>query len=87
MNKPNGDYQWERGGLDDEHVKRYQLPLSIEGKGYQWEALTDDQAREIIETATTGLIDSDAIAAVENEEDVITKRFKSKFKKFFELES
>jgi len=83
----DGDYHWERGGLDEVHVKRYGLPVSIEGKGYQWEALTDDQAREIIEAVTTGLIDSDAITVLENEEDAITTRFKSRFKQSFDLES
>lgn len=37
-----------RCGLTDEQVERYQLPENAEKPGFQWEALDDWQAREII---------------------------------------
>ncbi len=37
-----------RCGLTQEHVEKYQIPENFEHPGYQWEALTDTQAREII---------------------------------------
>jgi hypothetical protein len=37
-----------RCGLNDEHVERFGVPENFEHPGYQWEALTDPQAREII---------------------------------------
>lgn len=44
---PNFDYV--RGGLDIEQVRRFDLPENPERPGqWQWEGLTDDQAKEII---------------------------------------
>lgn len=40
------DFTW--CGLTEEHVRKYQVPENIEHEGYQWEALTDEQAAEII---------------------------------------
>ena len=37
-----------RCGLSDEQVRQYQIPENVDHPGYQWEALTDEQAREII---------------------------------------
>lgn len=85
MNEPSGDYRWKRGGLNEEHVKRYRLPLSIEGHGYQWEALDDPQASKIIESAVDGLIDRKAIEATVIEEGSITARFKERFDRLFGL--
>ena len=78
-----GDYRWAHGGLNEDQVEHYDLPLSIEGRGYQWEALTDDQAKEIIEAATAGMVDPIAIAAIKEQEEAITARFKAKFKRLF----
>ena len=40
------DFTW--CGLTEEQVARYGIPENIDHVGYQWEALTDPQAREII---------------------------------------
>ena len=80
-----GEYHWVRGGLDEAHVKRYGLPLSIEGKGYQWEALSDAQASEIITEATAGLVDNDQIDATQEREWVITERYQRQFRAAFDL--
>lgn len=77
---------WTRGGLSKEQVERYGLPLSVEGHGYQWEALSDEQAREIIEETIGDLIDEDAIEATVVREDKITARFKERFDRLFGLQ-
>lgn len=76
---------WTRGGLSEDQVERYDLPLSIEGKGYQWEALSDGQAQEIIAHSTSGLIDERAIEATEATEHAITVAFRRRFRRLFEL--
>jgi len=81
----DGDYHWVRGGLDESHVKRYGLPLSIEGKGYQWEALSDAQASEIITEATVGLVDDHRIKATQEQERATTKRYQGRFRAAFDL--
>jgi hypothetical protein len=56
-------------GLNAEQVQRWGVPENIERPGaYQWEAVTDDAARGIIESALEPYIDQDALedAAVED---------------------
>jgi len=85
MLEQEAEIHWTRGGLSKDHVERYDLPVSIEGKGYQWEALTDDQAQEIIADAVGDLIDEDAIARAEEEGNEISDRFSERFREAFEL--
>jgi len=82
---PDGEFQWARGGLDEDHVERYELPHNLEGKGYQWEALSDVQAREIIEDAIDGLIDFAEIDEIEKQEELITAGFRRCFREAFDL--
>ena len=77
--EPEGEYRWHRGGLDREQAESHRLPVSIDGKGFQWEALSDEQAQEIIGDAVDGLIDRDAIAQVAEKEDAITTRYRRRF--------
>ena len=50
------EFDFVHGGLSDHHVNRYDIPENPEKPNeYQWEALTDDQASEIIEEALNGL--------------------------------
>lgn len=49
--------RWEFCGLTLEQVKRYEIPENIEHEGYQWEALTDRQAAEIIQTSIRKFVD------------------------------
>ena len=81
---PAGEFSWTRGGLDAEQVKRFRLPEKVDGKGYQWEALDENQAREIVAAAVEGLIDYDAIEQLEVEEHEITGRFHERIRLFLE---
>ena len=45
-------FEFIRGGLSDDHIRYYDIPENPDKPNeYQWEALTDDQASEIIEEA------------------------------------
>ncbi len=63
------DFTFRRVGLTPEQVARYHVPENFEHPGaYQWEALTDDAAREIIKSGTDDLIDPEALQLVEGRE-------------------
>jgi len=49
-----------RCGLTEEQVEKYAAPENVEHPGYQWEALTDNQAREIIGMAIKPFWNDDA---------------------------
>ncbi|MGA2363527.1 MAG: hypothetical protein ABSG73_13860 [Candidatus Aminicenantales bacterium] len=60
----------ERCGLSVEQAKAHGVPPSVEKKGYQWEALDDAAAEEIITEAVgkyidAGLVDEALEEAVE----------------------
>ena len=58
-------YNWIRCGLNTDQATKLNLTKDPERKGkYQWEALTDPQAREIIETSLNKHIDLERIAEV-----------------------
>ena len=62
-------YNWIRCGLSTEQATKLKLTTDPERKGkYQWEALTDPQAREIIEDSLNKYVDLEHIAEVENRE-------------------
>ena len=64
------DFEFIRAGLSEEQVERLGVPENPERPGqYQWEALTDDQAREIIRDAVDPLWDADAYQEVLTEQD------------------
>ena len=48
-------------GLTLDQAEQYGIPENFEKKGYQWEALPDDAAREIITAAVDEYIDTDLI--------------------------
>jgi len=54
-------------GLTEAQVKKYNVPMSIEGKGYQWEALSHKAAEEIIGAAVQKYLDLDLIEEAEDE--------------------
>lgn len=56
-----------RCGLTQEQVERYGIPENFEHPGYQWEALTDAQAPEIIESSLAEFYDMDAAERAEEE--------------------
>jgi len=45
-----------RCGLTEDQIAKYGVPISYEGKGYQWEALEDAQAKEIIKESISKYI-------------------------------
>lgn len=70
-------FEFERVGLKKEHVKRWNLPDNPEKPGqYQWEALPDEGARELIVGALAPLIDTDKIKRAEKREDRVHKRWR-----------
>ena len=56
-----------RGGLTEEQQQRYGVPENLDHPGYQWEALTDEQAREIIMDALEPYFDMGAVDRAELE--------------------
>lgn len=58
-------FEFIHGGLDSDQVGRYDMPENPEKPGeYQWEALKDNQASEIIEAALDGLWSREKYVAV-----------------------
>lgn len=58
-------FTFVRVGLTAEQVRRHDVPENLEHPGtYQWEALTDPAAREIITGGLADLIDRDALQRV-----------------------
>lgn len=53
------EIRWEFCGLTLEQVKKYEIPENIEHEGYQWEALNDPQAAEIITESIRNFVDVD----------------------------
>jgi hypothetical protein len=71
------DFDFERVGLKMKHVKRWHLPDNPEKPGqYQWEALPDEAAKELIVGALDPLIDLSAIKRVEDREAGIHERWR-----------
>ena len=70
------DFQFIRAGLNLEQVRRYGVPENFEHPGsYQWEALSDDAAREIITAAVGNLVSHDAFSALAEKEREVTAWF------------
>lgn len=72
------EFEFIRVGLGLEDATRFNLPENPEKPGeYQWEALTDDQARELIEGAINPYVDYDRMAQVVGLEDRATQQVKA----------
>lgn len=68
-------FTFERVGLKEDHPVDYNIPENPERPGtYQWEALSDDGAQELIEVANSRL-DLDCIDRTMTKEDWITDQF------------
>lgn len=66
-------------GLTLEQAIKYNLPENFEKLGeYQWEALSDEAAREIINTALENFLDYKAIKKVQRREREVTKFYRHK---------
>ena len=76
-------FSFERIGLLEEHVRRWSLPDNPERPGqYQWEALSDEAARELILGALDKMVDLDAIGRVVEAEVEATERWRAALEKF-----
>lgn len=65
----NVDFEFIHCGLTLEQAHRYNIPEDFEKPGnYQWEALSDDAAREIITTSLAPFVRHDAITEIKAEE-------------------
>jgi len=63
-----------RCGLTEEQAIKYGVPESIKGEGYQWEALTDEAATEIITSNVNKYYDTEkALEAREQEKELTDK--------------
>lgn len=69
------EFQIIRCGLTIEQIEKYDLPMSIEGKGYQWEALSHEAAGEIITTSLSHYLDLDLIDEYEAKSKEISGRW------------
>jgi hypothetical protein len=71
------DFEFTRCGLTADQVRRYNVPENPEKPGeYQWEALSDQAAREIITANVGRYLRHDAFSEVEKREQKITKRLR-----------
>ena len=65
----NVSFTFLRCGLTAAQVLEYQIPENVEKPGcYQWEALTDDVAREIIEASLEGFVSHDRFSEIAERE-------------------
>lgn len=76
-------------GLTEEQAEKFNLPENPEEPGhYQWEALTDPQAREIISQAMAhNGVDTELIKAKIEEGERITKEWQEKIKRLMVSEA
>jgi len=73
----NVPFEFRRIGLTKEHVERWKLPENPEKPGeYQWEALPDEAARELIVGALEEVMDVEALRKVEEEEREATEKWR-----------
>jgi len=72
----DAEFEFIRCGLNPGDEIKYNLPDSIEGKGYQWEALTDTDASDIIMSHVDRYVDPVTVADVLELERGTTVRFR-----------
>lgn len=73
------DFSLVRAGLTAEQVARYNVPENIEKPGeYQWEALSDEGAREIITQHVDAFVSHDYFSKTAEREGVITEWTRAK---------
>jgi hypothetical protein len=76
------DVEWVWCGLTKEQAEEFDIPENPEKPGqYQWEALTDEAAREIISRGVQEHLDLSLIATMEQEAARKAKRFASELRK------
>lgn len=77
------DFKVVRAGLNAGDAARYSIPENFEHSGaYQWEALDDDAARELITGAVEEYVDLDRMQEVEGLEEEVTLAFQDYMEMF-----
>ncbi|MBA7708513.1 hypothetical protein ES703_117415 [subsurface metagenome] len=67
--------------MNDGDGLRLGIPEKPEKPGtYQWEALSDNQAGDLITDTISRYYDKEALADIRDEESEVTKKFREKFK-------
>lgn len=76
-------FEFIRAGLTLEQAQRHSIPEQPDKPGvYQWEALDDQAAEEIIGNAMYAFVDMDLFTREEEKEKEITERFQNNVKKY-----
>ncbi|MBA7639443.1 hypothetical protein ES703_47101 [subsurface metagenome] len=77
------DFNEFRGGLNLGDGRRFGLAESIDKPGaHQWEALSDEQAGQLITDAVDPYYSKEALADIKGEEAEVTEKFRDKFEDF-----
>lgn len=77
----SGSFKWVRVGLNKGDGERLGLPVRPDKPTqYQWEALSDEQARTFIEGSLNEYLDLDKIKRVEREEKKLMESYQSHMK-------
>lgn len=74
-------------GLTEEQIEQYEVPENFEKHGYQWEALPDEAAREIITSAVERYIDRYLIEEAESKAKEFEDEWTSKLEAALNKES
>jgi hypothetical protein len=65
-------------GLTEEQAERHRIPESYEKRGYQWEAIPDEGARQIITSAVETYIDPELIDEADDEATAFSDEWRDK---------
>lgn len=68
-------------GLTEEQVEKYHVPENFDRHGYQWEALPDEGAEEIITSAVDEYIDKHIIDEADAEAEAFAEEWREKLEK------
>jgi len=71
-------------GLTEAQAKKYEIPESVKKKGYQWEALSDEAAGEIITDAIKKYISIDVINETNRKARHVSRKLEDKVDRIIE---
>jgi hypothetical protein len=76
-------FEWVRCGLNPGHERQHNIPENPDKPGtYQWEALEDKAARELITGAVGQYVDHGVMAQIEEREAIATAAFRKYARRF-----
>ncbi len=79
------DFEFHHCGLSSEQVEKYGIPEDPDRPGkYQWEALTDEQACEIITGAVAEWIDDDIIDETNDSASALVEKWQARVREVLE---